>query len=207
MALTAGAEVAEEGIRWLGRNPSRLGDSASRLAGRRHWKLDPPVPGPHASGPHCEKITSPAARPSAHDGPVTLELLRLGLEYLVTKVAVMRATFLVLCISLFFAAATAFMAPVNVIRLRTSNTRMVRSVRSSTMCDASPSDRAAEIKAVLAELAAFRGRIVDDAVAVAKKIKAKPKEVQSALDNNPDVKKIDEAVLLLEAELKQITAA
>ncbi len=39
------------------------------------------------------------------------------------------------------------------------------------MCDASPSDRVAEIKAVLAELAAFRGRIVDDAVSVAKKSK------------------------------------
>ena len=84
---------------------------------------------------------------------------------------------------------------------------MVLYAHFSTMCDASQSDRAAEIKAVLAELAAFRGRIVDDAVSVAKKIKAKPKEVQSALDNNPDVKKIDEAVLLLEAELKQLTGA
>ncbi len=114
---------------------------------------------------------------------------------------------LVICIALLLATAAAFMAPVNVIGLRNYNSRMVRSVQSSTMCDASQSDRAAEIKAVLAELAAFRGRIVDDAVAVAKKIKAKPKEVQSALDNNPDVKKIDEAVQLLEAELKQLTGA
>ena len=46
---------------------------------------------------------------------------------------------------------------------------------------------------------------MDDAVAVAKKIKAKPREVQSALDNNPDVKKIDEAVALLEAELESLS--
>jgi hypothetical protein len=118
----------------------------------------------------------------------------------------MRGILPILFISL-FAAATAFMASSNFMQLRTFNSKMVRYAHSSTMCDASQSDRAAEIKAVLAELAAFRGRIVDDAVSVAKKIKAKPKEVQSALDNNPDVKKIDEAVLLLEAELKQLTGS
>ena len=105
---------------------------------------------------------------------------------------------------LMVAACNAFLSPTNILSLRRTSFRSI-SLRPTSMCEVSTADRAAEIKSVLAELAAFRGRIVDDAVAVAKKIKAKPREVQSALDNNPDVKKIDEAVALLEAELESLS--
>jgi hypothetical protein len=108
------------------------------------------------------------------------------------------------CFALMVVACNAFMMPTNILSLRHPKSRSVVSVGPRAMCEPSTADRVAEIKSVLAELAAFRGRIVDDAVAVAKKIKAKPREVQSALDNNPDVKKIDEAVALLEAELKTL---
>ena len=109
------------------------------------------------------------------------------------------------CTALLLVAGHAFLLPTNPMTLRSAKSRSSASISRATMCEVSTADRAAEIKSVLAELAAFRGRIVDDAVSVAKKIKAKPREVQAALDNNPDVKKIDEAVVLLEAELKSLS--
>ena len=66
------------------------------------------------------------------------------------------------------------------------------------------SDRVAEIKEVLKELDEFRAKIVDQSTGLAKKVKAKPKDLQKALENHPDIIKIDQAKEQLEAELKSL---
>mmetsp|Transcript_30866 Transcript_30866/g.86936 ORF Transcript_30866/g.86936 Transcript_30866/m.86936 type:complete len:112 (+) Transcript_30866:82-417(+) len=66
------------------------------------------------------------------------------------------------------------------------------------------SERAAEIKEVLKELDEFRGKIVDQSTGLAKKVKAKPKDLRKALAEHPDIIKIDEAKEQLEAELKAL---
>ena len=87
--------------------------------------------------------------------------------------------------------------------LRSSNKAV-----SLKMCEtATAESRISEIKAVLAELAEFKNRIVDSSIDQGKKIKAKPKDVQNALAQHPDVIKIDEAVATLETELKQLGGA
>jgi hypothetical protein len=66
------------------------------------------------------------------------------------------------------------------------------------------SERAAEIKEVLKELEDFRSKIVDQSTGLAKKVKAKPKDLKKALDTHPDIIKIDQAKEQLEAELKTL---
>mmetsp|Transcript_54450 Transcript_54450/g.128494 ORF Transcript_54450/g.128494 Transcript_54450/m.128494 type:complete len:126 (-) Transcript_54450:48-425(-) len=68
-------------------------------------------------------------------------------------------------------------------------------------------DRVAEIKEVLVELEDFRERIVGNAKDLAKKVKAKPKDLKAALEDHPDLKQIDAAKEQLEAELKQLETA
>ena len=70
--------------------------------------------------------------------------------------------------------------------------------------EAQEGDRATEIKAVLSELEEFRERIVTNAKDLAKKVKAKPKDLKAALEDHPDLMKIDAAKEQLEAELKEL---
>jgi hypothetical protein len=60
---------------------------------------------------------------------------------------------------------------------------------------------------VVGELKAFRERIVNDATELAKKVKAKPRDLKKTLENQPDLQKIDEALQQLDAELKQLQPA
>lgn len=71
----------------------------------------------------------------------------------------------------------------------------------------SDSDRKAEIMEVLKELEDFREKIVDQSTMLAKKVKAKPKDLKKALEEHPDIIKIDQAKEQLEAELKQMAEA
>lgn len=73
------------------------------------------------------------------------------------------------------------------------------------MCSAS-GDRVAEIKEVMQELLEFRQRIVDDATSLAKKVKAKPRDLRKTLESHPDLLKIDSAVEQLEAELSELSS-
>ena len=66
------------------------------------------------------------------------------------------------------------------------------------------SERAAEIREVLQELDDFRAKIVDQSTGLAKKVKAKPKDLKKALEEHPDIIKIDQAKEQLEAELKTL---
>ena len=68
-------------------------------------------------------------------------------------------------------------------------------------------DRKAEIEEVLKELEDFREKIVDQSKMLAKKVKAKPKDLKKALEEHPDIIKIDQAKEQLEAELKQMAEA
>lgn len=79
------------------------------------------------------------------------------------------------------------------------------SVTSLSMCSAS-GDRVAEIKEVMQELLEFRQRIVDDATSLAKKVKAKPRDLRKTLESHPDLLKIDSAVEQLEAELSELSS-
>jgi hypothetical protein len=45
---------------------------------------------------------------------------------------------------------------------------------------------------------------VDQSTGLAKKVKAKPKDLQKALETHPDILKIDQAKEQLEAELKSL---
>ena len=65
-------------------------------------------------------------------------------------------------------------------------------------------ERKAEIQEVLKELDEFRAKIVDQSTGLAKKVKAKPKDLQKALETHPDILKIDQAKEQLEAELKSL---
>jgi hypothetical protein len=71
----------------------------------------------------------------------------------------------------------------------------------------SDGDRKAEIEEVLKELEDFREKIVDQSKMLAKKVKAKPKDLKKALEEHPDIIKIDQAKEQLEAELKQMAEA
>ena len=62
-------------------------------------------------------------------------------------------------------------------------------------------DRKAEIEEVLQELDEFRDKIVDQSKSLAKKVKAKPKDLKKALEEHPDIIKIDQAKEQLLAEL------
>jgi len=74
--------------------------------------------------------------------------------------------------------------------------------RSSALCMSA--ERVAEVKEVMAELLEFRQRIVDDATSLAKKVKAKPRDLRKTLESHADLLKIDEAVQQLEAELAEL---
>ncbi|EKX43875.1 hypothetical protein GUITHDRAFT_153192 [Guillardia theta CCMP2712] len=108
-------------------------------------------------------------------------------------------------------AASAFLAPSPSpslsLRLPLSQNALVnRSPLKVSMCDAnSAGTRADEIRSVLAELLEFRSRIVENSTSLAKKVKAKPKDLNKALEEHPDIIKIDQAREQLEAELKQLT--
>lgn len=67
-------------------------------------------------------------------------------------------------------------------------------------------ERVAEIQEVLKELDEFRSKIVDQSTGLAKKVKAKPKDLAKALETHPDIIKIDQAKEQLEAELKEMGA-
>lgn len=72
----------------------------------------------------------------------------------------------------------------------------------STLCMSA--ERVAEVKEVMAELMEFRQRIVNDATELAKKVKAKPRDLRKTLESHPDLLKIDEAVQQLEQELQEL---
>lgn len=102
-------------------------------------------------------------------------------------------------------AAEAFTTPVGGLSLRTNAARSPLISRRSTgvtMC----ADRTAEIKEVMKELTEFRGRIVDDATELAKKVKAKPRDLRKTLESHQDILKIDQAMEQLEAELEALGA-
>lgn len=65
-------------------------------------------------------------------------------------------------------------------------------------------ERVAEIQEVMKELDEFRAKIVDQSTGLAKKVKAKPKDLAKALETHPDIIKIDQAKDQLEAELKTL---
>lgn len=58
-----------------------------------------------------------------------------------------------------------------------------------------------EIKSLIAELEAYRARIFDETIAVAKKAKLPKKLVLEQLEKNPDVVKIDGALVQLRSQL------
>ena len=58
-----------------------------------------------------------------------------------------------------------------------------------------------EIQTVIAELQAYRERIYEETLTVAKKAKLPKKLVLEQLEKNPDVVKIDAAVKQLQAQL------
>lgn len=58
-----------------------------------------------------------------------------------------------------------------------------------------------EIQSMIAELEAYRARIFDETIAVAKKAKLPKKLVLEQLEKNPDVIKIDGALVQLKAQL------
>ncbi|MGK7909910.1 MAG: hypothetical protein AB4050_00270 [Synechococcus sp.] len=58
-----------------------------------------------------------------------------------------------------------------------------------------------EIQSMIAELEAYRTRIFDETIAVAKKAKLPKKLVLEQLEKNPDVVKIDSALVQLKAQL------
>ncbi|MEL7083996.1 MAG: hypothetical protein AAGM36_05815 [Cyanobacteria bacterium J06597_1] len=58
-----------------------------------------------------------------------------------------------------------------------------------------------EIQSMIAELEAYRARIFDETIAVAKKAKLPKKLVIEQLEKNPDVVKIDGALTQLKAQL------
>ena len=58
-----------------------------------------------------------------------------------------------------------------------------------------------EIQTMIAELEAYRTRIFDETIAVAKKAKLPKKLVLEQLEKNPDVVKIDGALTQLKAQL------
>ncbi len=60
-----------------------------------------------------------------------------------------------------------------------------------------------EIQTVIAELEAYRARIFDETIAVAKKAKLPKKLVLEQLEKNPDVVKIDGALNQLKAQLAE----
>mmetsp|Transcript_47921 Transcript_47921/g.95901 ORF Transcript_47921/g.95901 Transcript_47921/m.95901 type:complete len:80 (-) Transcript_47921:50-289(-) len=68
-------------------------------------------------------------------------------------------------------------------------------------------DRAAEIKEVLGELEAFKERIVNNSKDLAKKVKAKPKDLKAALEGHPDLLQIETYKEQLEEELKTLEKA
>mmetsp|Transcript_15113 Transcript_15113/g.32409 ORF Transcript_15113/g.32409 Transcript_15113/m.32409 type:complete len:143 (-) Transcript_15113:181-609(-) len=67
--------------------------------------------------------------------------------------------------------------------------------------------RVAEIKEVIEGLEHFKERIISDATKLAKKVRTPPKKLKEALDNHPDILKIDASVKQLEAELRQLESA
>ena len=58
-----------------------------------------------------------------------------------------------------------------------------------------------EIESMIAELEAYRTRIFDETISVAKKAKLPKKLVLEQLEKNPDVVKIDGALTQLKAQL------
>ena len=58
-----------------------------------------------------------------------------------------------------------------------------------------------EIQSMIEELEAYRTRIFDETIAVAKKAKLPKKLVLEQLEKNPDVVKIDGALVQLKAQL------
>jgi len=64
--------------------------------------------------------------------------------------------------------------------------------------------RVAEIKEVIEGLESFKERIITDATKLAKKVKTPPKKLQEALDNHPDINKINESIKQLNVELAQL---
>ncbi|KAK4538003.1 hypothetical protein CDCA_CDCA15G4028 [Cyanidium caldarium] len=61
--------------------------------------------------------------------------------------------------------------------------------------------RAAELLELLEGLRAFRKRIIHDTETLAKELKHPAPDVDRALRNHPDIRKIDESIHKLEAEL------
>ena len=59
-----------------------------------------------------------------------------------------------------------------------------------------------ELQSMIAELEAYRARIFDETIAVAKKAKLPKKLVLEQLEKNPDVIKIDGALVQLKAQLE-----
>lgn len=58
-----------------------------------------------------------------------------------------------------------------------------------------------ELQSMISELEAYRTRIFDETIAVAKKAKLPKKLVLEQLEKNPDVVKIDGALVQLKAQL------
>ncbi|MGF1490443.1 MAG: hypothetical protein ACFBSE_25415 [Prochloraceae cyanobacterium] len=61
----------------------------------------------------------------------------------------------------------------------------------------------AEIDLVIAELEEYRNRIVNEVLAMGKKIKLSQKAVNSHLEKNPEIAKIDAALAALKNQQKE----
>eukprot|EP00285_Hemiselmis_virescens_P007536 CAMPEP_0173379588 /NCGR_PEP_ID=MMETSP1356-20130122/2472_1 /TAXON_ID=77927 ORGANISM="Hemiselmis virescens, Strain PCC157" /NCGR_SAMPLE_ID=MMETSP1356 /ASSEMBLY_ACC=CAM_ASM_000847 /LENGTH=122 /DNA_ID=CAMNT_0014332947 /DNA_START=9 /DNA_END=377 /DNA_ORIENTATION=+ len=66
--------------------------------------------------------------------------------------------------------------------------------------------RISEVKGVITELNEFRDRIIKESTDMAKKVKAKPRDLRKSLESHKDILKIDEAIEQLETELAQLGA-
>jgi hypothetical protein len=87
------------------------------------------------------------------------------------------------------------------LRLRSPAAGAACARRQPSLCLQMNADRKAEIEEVLQELDEFRDKIVDQSKSLAKKVKAKPKDLKKALEEHPDIIKIDQAKEQLLAEL------
>jgi len=103
------------------------------------------------------------------------------------------------------AAAVGF-APVGTGGLRLRGPASWACARRQPVAMQMSAERTAEIQEVIKELDEFRAKIVDQSTGLAKKVKAKPKDLAKALETHPDIIKIDQAKEQLEAELKEIGA-
>lgn len=117
------------------------------------------------------------------------------------------ASKIAICLAALVSTASAFTAaPVSGLGLRGASIRPPLCVRNCAPVTMS-TDRVTEIKEVITELMEFRNRIVDDATELAKKVKAKPRDLRKTLESHADIIKVDQAIEQLEAELEALGAS